>query len=181
LHNRVVFIDEVDLLLSKPGLAREIVELLKVPKYPSSNLVIIMASNISELVEKLYDLHKIHLEIEQMTFEPYTVQERKAIIQDRLSRIYTGHANPSDMNFYDQLELDFGIDKMELLNAKDTDPRQILRIVRKAYQRKKETENPVTQDSMQIEPQTILSELKLNDVLRVFFIEKLLLISYIGI
>jgi len=165
----IVFIDEVDLLLSKLNLAKEIVELLKVPKYPGSNLIIILASNISEIVEKLYELHKIHIETEQTTFEPYTVQERKAIIKSRLSNIYTGHANASDLSFYDQLDLDICIDKMELLNAKDTDPRHILRVIRRAYNQKKEVGNASTQeDSMQIEPQTILSELNRYDVLKAY-------------
>jgi len=164
---RVVFIDEVDILLSKQNLAKEIVELLRVPRYPSSNLIIILATNIPDLIVKLYDLHKIFIEAEQMTFEPYSIRARKAIIKNRLA---SDVIDPLELNLYEQLDLDNCIDKMELLNAKDTDPRHVLRIIRKALNKKKEAAvEPAAEgeDVMQIEPQNVLPELNKEDILKV--------------
>ena len=159
-------------MLSKQNLAKEIVELLRVPRYPSSNLIIILATNIPDLIIKLYDLHKIFIEAEQMTFEPYSLQARKAIIKARLA---SDVIDPLDLNLYEQLDLDNCIDKMELL--KDTDPRQILRIIKKAFAKKKEAAmkpaaTPEGEDVMIIEVPNVLPDLNKEDILKVNFDKK---------
>lgn len=127
------------------------VELLKVPRYPSSNLIIIATTNIPDLLNKLSEQHKTTIEISQLAFEPYTLSDMLSILQKRFE--LAGHPDLQSQfimneNIFEQVNLDSCIKEMN--NLKDTDIRHVLRILRKAYNQK----NPVPVQTIMEEEET---------------------------
>lgn len=164
----VVTLDEIDKMLSKPTLIKEMVELLKVPRYPSSNLIIIASTNIPDLMNKIAEQHKTNLELSQLDFEPYTLPDMLSILQKRFELV--GHPDSQDNQFivnenvFEQVNLDSCVKEMNSL--KDTDIRHILKILRKAYSQKIPVQTVIEEDNKTSTPISV-SQITDGDIMNV--------------
>lgn len=160
-------IDEADTLLGKSNIAKEFAELLRVPRYPFSNLVIIAVTNIPDFSSSFAE--KAHLEVEQTTFKDYTKEEMVNILQNRFEALESTLSQTLDSNPFENINIEGCVRIMPGL--KDADPRQILRIFRKTINKSKASVSEQT--TMEIEGNSQAKseekpiELSENDLLNV--------------
>jgi len=157
----VIVIDEIDCLLIKQNSAKEVAELLKIPNYPFSNIIFIVVTNIVDLVPKLYEQHKVNIEIDHVYFEPYSIQEMITIFKHRLKSVEKPLSESPQKTILDKIDWESCIQEMKSL--KDTDVRHVFRIIRRAYANKKqpelqtgESQSPICLDEPQFTEQNII-------------------------
>lgn len=152
----VIFIDEIDNLFSRPGSAGEMLELLKVPKYPNSNIVLIGASNTIDLIVKLNQEYKISAEIKNIVFQPYTYDEIFAILKDR---IYNTEGLEEKGSAFEEMAVRFCAKK--IYSLKGGDIRYVFEVIRQVYSQASHQEKVVNEDG------TVDNKITLNDMLKV--------------
>ena len=161
----MVLIDEVDAFLGKTNIAKDIVELLRIPRYPFSNLIFIVASNIPDLCSKLGEQFKANIELEQVVFEPYTPLEASLILKDRLEELDLLNKKAGHKKIFNKIDIEECFNKMTSL--KDTDIRHVLRIIQKLVRSNDAPANSVDDENKASIPSSPkpVSE---DDILRVF-------------
>ena len=131
-------------MLIKQTSAKEVAELLRIPNYPFSNVIFILVSNQTDLIPKLFDHHKVCLEADQVTFEPYSQQEMISIFKHRLKTVGKPLSETSEKNALDQINWDKCLKEMNRL--KDTDINHVYKIILKAYSNIKPSETQTQAD-----------------------------------
>jgi len=154
----VIFIDEIDNLFTRPGSAGDMLELLKIPKYPNSNIILIGASNTIDLIVKFNQEYKISAEIKNIVFEPYTYDEIFSILKDR---IYNTHGLEDEGKAFEEMAVRFCAKK--IYSLKGGDIRYVFEVVRKVYSQASHQEPVVSEDGTVVD-----SKITLNDMLKVF-------------
>ena len=158
-------IDEVDAFLGKTNIVKDIVELLRIPRYPFSNLIFIVASNIPDLCTKLGEQFKANIELEQVMFEPYTPLEASLILKDRFEELDLLNKRSGHKKLFNKIDIEECLNKMPSL--KDTDIRYVLRIIQKLFGQNDVPPNDVDSENNKASIPPSPKPVSENDILRV--------------
>jgi len=174
-----MFIDEIDNLFNRTSVAAEMLELLKIPKYPNSNLILIGASNTIDLIVKLNKEYKVSNEIRNVVFQPYTYDEIFSILKDR---IYNTEGLQDKGKSFEEMAIRFCAKK--IYSLKGGDIRYVLEIVKKVYSQASQAAEPEakkelthvpaeeedTKDTLDLQNLASCPKITLKDMMKVFSI-----------
>jgi len=173
-----MFIDEIDNLFNRPSVAGEMLELLKMPKYPNSNLILMGASNTIDLIVQLNQEYKVSNEIKNIVFQPYTYDEIFSILKDR---IYKTQGLEDKGKVFEEMAIRFCAKKIYALKGGDI--RYVLEVVKKVYIQASQSldkegrrelrdvpaEEEDTKDTLDLQSTNSLPKITLQDMMKVLF------------